>query len=313
MGAVDLSSEGFLVTRYTALLLVSLAALSCSRRTSGPLGIDSTLDSLVPADTIRLYGGSIEALRQTPVYEKYLAKRELPMLDRFRTESGLDPREDLKEFLIANNGKDSVALVRGDFKRGEIEDRLRGDGAERSAHNGVTIWGNRQFGVAFLDGDTAAAGDLEAVRRVIDLRGGKGAIPQQLMDLTESVPRGCQIWGVMLGGPGDLALPERGNLQNLERAFEGVRSLAAGFDLRRGLKVSAKAQFANEADANQVQTALKGLVGIGRFSVPEDKRELLKVYDGIEVRREAALVDVQADIPFTTLDEALKLFDGFAR
>jgi hypothetical protein len=254
-------------------------------------------------------GGSIEALRRTPVYEKYLAQRALPMVDRFGTESGMDPREDLKDFLIASNGEDSIALIRGDFRRSEIESRLRSEGAQSTSYQGMTVWSSGESATVFLDSSTAAAGSARRVREVIDLRGGKGGIPTKLRELMARLPPGCQLWVVMQGGPGDLPVPERSNLRNLEKAFERVETFLAGFDLRRGLKVTAQAAFEKEAEAEQIRGALQGLIGIGRLATPEGQRELLKIYDGINIQREGAVVNIEADIPFTSLDEALKLLE----
>lgn len=292
-----------------ALAVAAALTVSCSKWRPQVAGVDDSLASLTPPDTIRLFGGSIEALRKTPVYEKYLAQRDLPMLDRFRTESGLDPREDLKEFLIANNGNDTIALIRGDFKRSEIEGRLRSEGAQSSSYQGVTIWSHDELAAAFLDSTTAAAGSVRRVQEVIGLRGGKGGIPTKLRELISTLPPGCQLWAVLQGSPGNLPVPERSNLRNLEKALEGVETLTAGFDLRRGLKISARAAFETETDAEQIRAALKGLIGIGRLSVPGDQRELLRIYDGIDVQRDAAVVRIEADIPFASLDDALKLLE----
>ena len=291
-------------------LLAALSLASCARKSGGVLPVDVTLQEMVPSDTIRLYGGSVEAMRRTPVYEKYLAKRSLPMLDRFVAESGIYPRADLRDFLVADNGVGTVAFVHGDFRRSEIENRLRSEKASRDQYKGVTIWVANEYGVAFLGPHMAVGGNVSLVRQAVDRRGSGASLPPGLATLGGRIPDGCQFWGIMVGPPKELRLPERSNLQNLERAAQSVQTLAIGFDLRRGLKVDAEGSFATGADAKQIHDALKGFVGLGRLSTPDDKPELLRVYDGVEIRLDDARLNIGVNVPFDLLDSLLKSY-GF--
>src|SRR5262249_34505602 len=55
---------------WTALLL--LAFVACRPKQSASLRIDPSLESLVPADTVFIAGANVDAIRDTPVYQKLL-------------------------------------------------------------------------------------------------------------------------------------------------------------------------------------------------------------------------------------------------
>ena len=70
--------------------------------------IDPALESLVPADTVFIVGGNLDAIRETAVYQKLLSRVPLPQLDDFTRQTGLDPRKDLSQILSCSNGKNAA-------------------------------------------------------------------------------------------------------------------------------------------------------------------------------------------------------------
>jgi hypothetical protein len=53
--------------------------------------------------------------------------------------------------------------------------------------------------------------------------------------------------------------------------------------------------------ARQIHDALRGLIGIGRLSTPDNQRELLRFFDAIQVSQEDRTVRVRASIPLDLL------------
>ena len=63
--------------------VLGLALVGCSGKKPGPVRIDPALEALIPADTVFVVGGNIDAVRETPVYQKLLSRVALTQLDEF--------------------------------------------------------------------------------------------------------------------------------------------------------------------------------------------------------------------------------------
>jgi hypothetical protein len=90
-----------------------------------------------------------------------------------------------------------------------------------------------------------------------------------------------------------------------------IRSLDSGWisaDLRTGLDLKAAGNCQNDASAKQIHDALRGLIGIGRLSTPDNQPDLLRAYDGIKVEQQGKVVNVTAKVPQDLVDKVLDTF-----
>jgi hypothetical protein len=285
------------------LLAVSVAILGCSSAQLGGTRIDSALAALVPADTIMLSGIRMNELRTTPLYVKMLSQQRLSELDDFTRQTNFDPRKDVNEMLVASNGVDSVVLARGNFKI-QAPAELK-----KSTYKGVTVYGKPDGVYAVLDSTTAAAGTEAAVHKAIDQKqsGRQGAAA--LFNRARALAGTGQIWFVSSGWG---TLPDRlsgqgGNLGNFGRLFRSVETASGIADLRSGIVASASGQCRTEQDAKTLGDAGRGMVGLGRLSVPENQPELLRLFDGIKVEQKQQSVQVNVSISPDLVDQILKL------
>ena len=168
---------------------------------------------------------------------------------------------------------------------------------------------NGEAAIVFLDGSTAVAGPAAAVRAAVDQAAKRSPMPAALAALVRTVPSSDQMWAVSLGGLPGFDFGERSNFANLGRALAAITSARASADLSRGLRLTIEARYSGEAEAKQVHGALKALIGLGRLTTPESKRDLMRFYDAFDIRLEAATVRVNADISTEVLEEGLKQFD----
>jgi hypothetical protein len=291
-----------------SLALLSLLIMGCSPAQMGGARVDPALAALVPADTIVLAGIRMSELRSTPLYTKMIAEKRLSELDDFAKRTNFDPRKDVNELLVASNGTDNVVLARGNFK---IQAPA---GTRKSVYKGATLYGQGDGAYAILDATTAVAGVESAVRKAIDQKqsGQRGAAG--LIDRARGLSGPGQIW-VVANGWG--ALPDRlsrdgGNLSNLSRFFRGVEKATATVDLRSGLVAKAQGECRTEQDAKTLGDAARGVVGLGRLTVPENKPEMLKLFDGIKVDQKDRFIDVDVNVPADLLDGLLQM-TGSAR
>jgi hypothetical protein len=292
---------------WTALLCLALAG--CQVKRSESLHIDGALESLVPADTVFLAGANLDAIRDTPVYQKLLNRMPLPQLDEFAKRTGLDPRNDLSQVLSCSNGKSGLLLVRGKFRAKEVEARLQANGAKPFPYKKYSLFGEDRAAVFFLNESTAVAGPAAQLRSIIDQAGGRG-LPVALRDLLRSLPADDQIYAALAGGLEglNLAVPQDSNLGNIVNILRSLDSATLGMDLRSGIAVTAEVTSKTERDAKFVHDMVKGIVGLGRLNTPDNRPEMLKLYDAIKVEQQQTHTKVTADIPADLADRFLDLW-----
>ena len=262
--------------RRAALAFVLVLAPAC-RREKPPLEIDPSLARLVPAGTVLLAGARMDEIRATPLYARWIARVPAATLDSFARESGFDARKDVRQLLIASGGDHYVVLARGAFSVPEIERRLLAQGARKAAYKGKTLVTGGMAAVVFFDATTAAAGPEQMLKVAIDQAGhSNSGISQALRERMQSVPAESQVWAVTLGSNPALrrAVPETGNLSNLRRVLESIDGATVGMNFRTGLKLDAAGAYRTGQEAKLIHDALRGLLGMGRLSTPENQPEL---------------------------------------
>lgn len=288
--------------RYVCTLLVALTA--CNSAETGRTGIDSTLIALVPPDATMLSGIRMEAVRATALYRKMLAQQALPQLDDFGRKTGFDPRRDVRELLIASNGTDVLMAARGAFNLHGIE------GSTKSSYKGYTLYANESRAVGLIDSSTAVAGPLTAVRAALDrYKAGSRARPDELLARARQIPSENQVWSVSNGFENllTMTIPQQGNAANVGRILGSLQNTTAAADFRTGVNGFIDGLCRTDQDAKNLGDAARGLVGLGRLSVPENQPELLKLWDGIRVDQQERTVKITVAIPEDLVDKLIDL------
>jgi hypothetical protein len=304
------------VKHTLAPLLLAIAALSsCGSGSQTGARIHESLERLIPPDTIGLVGLRLADMRSSPLYDRYIARQQFGVLDRFMDVTGLDARRDLDELLLAVDGNNTVAMIRGKFRQVELERKLTEAGASAIMHNGRKLFTQDagQGAVAVVDSSLGVAGPEALVRATLDRIAKPSRMPEPLAKLVRAVPQSHQAWAVTIGGLPKLNVNEKSNLANLERAINGVQSAIASADISRGLSLSVNATYANEGDARQVHGAARGLLALGRLSAPKDRPDVLAFYDAFQIRLDAATLRIDAEVPRDTLDNTLRQLDRYLR
>jgi hypothetical protein len=288
--------------RYVCILLFTLTA--CNSAETGRTGIDSTLVALVPPDATMLSGIRMEAVRATALYQKMLAQKALPQLDDFARQTGFDPRRDVRELLIASNGTDVLMAARGTFNLRAIE------GSTKSSYKGYTLYASESRAVGLIDSTTAVAGPLPAVRAALDrYKSGDRARPEELLVRARQIPPENQIWSVSNGFENllTMTIPQQGNAANAARILQSLQNTTAAADFRAGVNGYINGLCRSDQDAKNLGDAARGLVGLGRLSVPENQPELLKLWDGIKVDQQQRTVKITVGIPQELVDKLIDM------
>ncbi|MCS7024944.1 MAG: hypothetical protein NZV14_09085 [Bryobacteraceae bacterium] len=298
-------------TRRLDWALVFVATLmldSCSRTAAPPeTRIEPALEKLIPGDTVVLAGVRVTLVESSPVYARLMKGRMFPELDQFAQQTGLDPRRDLKEVLLASNGSRAVVIAKGRVEDvSKLEALLESKGAQRFRVGPHTLLGNEQAAVCFLSNSVAIAGQTSALRDLLSGQSGKDENKKQVLAQVALIPSGTPIWMVAVAGFSPMRLPEQGNLANLQRVFQSLETALVALDLREGVRLSAQGVCKDEPGAKQLHNALRGLIGFGRLSTPADHAELLRFYDSIKVEQNKTEIKLQVDVPMDMVDQFLK-------
>jgi hypothetical protein len=263
---------------------------------------------MIPADTVVLAGVKFDALRSTPVWQKLVAAQKVPALDRIAEDTGLDPRRDISEMLVASDGKHTVILAHGKFPNtAALEKKLMDAGATRTPYQKYTMIGRGDGAVVFLDASTAVAGHPALVRASLDQHAQGGSGPTALLSKVAALPAQNQAWAVAIGGFSPLPLPDSGLMANLGQIFRRLEEASFAFDMRDGIDVDGSGLCATAEDARRLHDALRALVGLGRLNTPGDKPELLKFFDGVKVDYQERRVHLTADLPMNVLELLLSM------
>jgi hypothetical protein len=296
-------------------VLCCLALSGCLPKQSASLHVSAALEALVPADTVVVLGLNLAALSNTAVYQKLNIRVPLPLLEEFEQQTGLDPRKDLSEFLVCSNGKNALLLARGKFRVADLEARFKSKGVTPENYKGHALFGDQRAAVTFLDSSTAAAGPSAELRALIDRTGGQAGskgvgLPPQLRDLLRTLPEGDQVYAALTGGVENLnlPLPREGNMGNILDALKSVESATLGMNLSKGIDAAAVVNCKTDGDAKFVHDLVRGLVGFGRLNTPDNKPEMLKLYDAIQVTQKQSQTKVTADVPEELADHFLDLW-----
>ena len=297
--------------RTLAAVATCLVLAACQPMADrGLLRIDSALESLVPADTVFVAGANLEAIRDTPIYQKLLSRTPLPQLDEFSRRTGLDPRKDLAQVLSCSNGKQNLLLARGRFNTAAIEEHLHANGAPGAPYKGHTLYGGENASVLLLNSSIAMIGPAAELHAILD-HGSQGrGLPPPLRDLLKTLPPGDQVYAALTGGLTGLNFtpPENSNLATAVQALRTVDRAVLGLDVRSGFHLGVEVYCKTDRDAKFVHDMVRGVVGLGRLNTPDSHPELLKLYDSIQVTQDQARAAVKADIPQNLEDQFLDLW-----
>ncbi len=285
-----------------------LLALVLAVSAFGQTHPDGVLARMVPPGTVSLLGARMDQIKTTEMYKRLIAQQKLPDLDRFTRETGFDPRRDVRELLVASNMTQgqAVALARGIFKVAEF-------GNLKTFKHGIyVIHGDEKGGFCLLDGTTAAAGPLPELYAALDhWHSGAPPATPELLKQVEMVPASSQIWAVSEGGfniPGTVTMRQGGT--DFAQIFRGVERSELWADLRNGVDATIEGDVKTEADAKNLGDAARGLIGLGRLSVPEDHKELLQLWDGFKVEQHERNIRITIKAGQDMIDRLVNLFQS---
>jgi hypothetical protein len=157
----------------------------------------------------------------------------------------------------------------------------------------------------------AVAGTQPSVRAAIDQykTGAASPGPAALLDRARALSAQAQIWAVS-DSPEAFAGFMSGNAAgNFGKVFGQIDRLSLTADLSKGLNLVATGDCRTDQDAKTLGDALRGLVGLGKMSVPQGQSDLLRLYDSVQVDQTQKSVKVTANVAPDLIDKLMQLTD----
>jgi hypothetical protein len=195
-----------------------------------------------------------------------------------------------------------------------MEPRINVEGAKRMPYKGQTLIGTEEAAVTFINPTTAVLGKADDVRYILDQRP-NASVPPSLKAVVAMVPPGSQVWVAALGGQNAAALgiPEEGNIANLKRIYGSLAQVMLSAEMSTGVKLAGKGIANSDEDARRLTAALKGLIGLGRLNTPDNRNDLLRVWDAMQVEQKERTVTVDANFPDELVDKLTGLAGSLPR
>ena len=299
---------------FRLYLVLACLAVGCSK--PGPsksVYIDPALLSLVPPDAKLLVGANLESLRKSSIYQDHFANEFAAQLDTLARQTGLDPRKDIWEVLACSNGKSPVVMVRGKFSVGDLEPQLDKQGVQKTKYKSYTLYGDERNAGVFMNSSTALAGTVESVKTILDQRDKAAAPPPALVKLAAEVPHGTQVWAVFQGNFIQLPFEDGSNLGNINRILSGLQGGTVYANMANGLDFSATGNGINEKSAQEINDALRALMGLLRLNTRTEQKDLFEIYDAVDIKQSGPTVKMSAHIKQDLVDQLLKsvMLNGF--
>jgi hypothetical protein len=250
--------------RILTVLLVTGTFLGCQR--AGPVpNLDAGLADCLPPNTVALAGLHLDAIRQTRFYHA-LPSTWLAMLE---------PVQQANYLLLASNGKDLLAVARGQFSTAPA-------------------------GGVLLNPQLALAGSQQAVRAATAQHSQRRTGASVLLADAGAITA-MPIWLIALGGQ---PLPLTGNLNNVTTLLRLTNyvTLSAGFP--SGADISLAAACPSDGEAQELEEKIRAIVTLAKAATHDPVQSAM--LQSVQLRRNDSAVYVQFSATAAGLEKLLR-------
>ena len=286
-------------------------SLALSAAAANVLAVDASMLNLLMPDAKVVSGIDIERTRNSPFGEYFLKQvtTQKSHLSMFTEMTGVDPRKDLFEILVASSdtgaslraGAGSVVIVRGAFNPTKIMQMAATHGS-LSSYNGTQVVetgkGANTAWAGFL-GNLLVAGPPASVKSAIDRHRSAGKTDALLISRIQAASSKHDAWFLTTISPGALA----GNLTsnpNVKGAMsgdlvKGIGSLTAGVKFGANVIVSGEATARSDQDAVALVDAMKFFASMAQSNGP--KSGPMGLLDAVQMTADGRTVKFSLSTP----------------
>jgi hypothetical protein len=304
--------------RQSARLLLCVLGLGLAVGCGGKAGISDPM-KLVPTDSRLVVQVNMARLRQTQFKDRLLALRDRSegLKKKWETlvqKSGLDPVRDVDTVVLAmpytgqKEGGEAAIIAMGRFNQqaiiGWFKDQA-GKDYKTAQHGSRTIHSNAGGNhLAFINSTTGVAGDLNQVKKILDLADGKGQSAAQnpkLVELKSRVTGNQTAWGVV-------AVPDEvlKRAKDSDSPLKAVTAIIATVDFAAGMEVDFRAECADDNEAKSLTDKFNNVVKELLESPMFGSLGLGGIVSELKGAQEGKVFRVRANLPQQKLDDLIK-------
>ncbi len=244
-----------MLTRRHFALLAPLVAL----------GAEGSPIELLPAGAISLTGIHLRRVMASPMGAQLLAsvRTEEPQFAQFLDLSGLDPRHDLREVLIASYGTTrSLVVAQGLFDSVRLRGQLLKNGSANELPSSDLLRTADDGAIALPAKGLAFAGDSLSVREALALRGPGGArLSASLLQRAQQLSARHDLWLLTNQPRATMVSRIDDTLVDLATKyapfFSNVVQVSGGIKLDESVLLAGEAVMGSERDASGAADMLR--------------------------------------------------------
>ncbi len=286
------------------------------------LAADKALLDLIPKDPGMIAGVDVAKAKLSPFGQRVLAemKDEDKGFLEFVTATGFDPRQHLREAVMATDGKDganTVIVVSGTFDESKIGALMLQKGATVSNYAGVQLWkpgkaGKEEGAVAFIGSSLGVFGQEAAVKAALDQRSKGTGLSKALQDRIAAWAKN-DAWVITTTSLAAMGVNANGKNQVMPMGLTAgaVQQASAGVTFEKDVSVSAEAVARSEQDAQAMSDVFKFLVGMVRLNADKpEAAELLKVVETAQLTVSGTTVKLNMTVPEEFIEKMMQQKHG---
>jgi hypothetical protein len=278
---------------------------------------DPQLLNLVMPDAKVLAGVNVEQAKGTQFGQYVLnqVQTQDAQMQQLVALTGFDPRRDVRELLVASDGtpgsKTGLALAKGSFDIGKITAAAALAGVATEVYSGFTILKDpkkQEAGIAFLDANTVAAGDIANVKGAIDRLKTPQSLPATVAVKLNQWSNSQDAWGITTVPPASLA-PTTGKPGTLNgpivNAGQNVQAAAGGVKFGAQVVFSGEAQCDTEQNAKTLGDVAKLLINLAQMQAGQDPTAAALI-KSVSVTTSGNVVAISASLPEDVFQQMLQ-------
>lgn len=259
--------------------LYSIAFSLAAAAATAAAGVSPSLLNLVMPDATVVSGMNVAQSVTSPFGQYILSQMQSNDAGflQFITSTGFDPRKDLLEVLAATPANSSstshsgLILGRGVFQPAMIIGAATQEGGTVTNYRGFSLIGpptnqtGDNFALAFLDGATAAMGDVTSVKSVIDRKLSASTFTGPLAQSAIAVSASNSAWFATTTPLSDFMSTKQSNLNGIAQSplLQSVQQASGGVQFgTAGITLSADAVTASPQNAQALVDVLKFFVSM---------------------------------------------------
>lgn len=296
--------------------------------------VDPALLRLVMPDAKVIAGLQVTGVRNSPFGQFVLSRMQVQdeAFQKFIAQTGLDPRRDISEVLIASNWGQSnpasrwLVVARGTFNPSMISQAAQANGGTATKFQGIEILTYsspskpaengqaqppNQNGIAFFDSSNAIMGDVASVKAAIRRKKTNSPASGALLAKVRDIGANNDFWFVTTVPVSEFAaaMPN----PNLSSAMQGnllagVHEASGGIKFGETVTISGEAVTRSEKDAQALVDVFKFLAGMIQTNRQNDAAvgQVATLLDNMDLKTKDNVMTMSLNIPEKQLEQLME-------